>query len=143
MDSFDEPRIQGTPLYLGVIGKTESLNKQTLTDCILHPLISVWKRLPDKILLPTEGTSSAYLSIWAERNGIETQSLDANYVKLGRKAGFLRDAMIAKEATHLLVFLGTRSQKNEEMATRETKKGKHVYVVDATSHGLTEWVLEG
>ena len=142
MDTFDEPRTQGTPLYLGVIGKTESLNKQTLVDCILHPLVSVWKRLPDKVLLPTEGTSSAYISIWAERNDIDTQSLDANFVKLGRKAGFLRDAMIAKEATHLLVFLGTRSQKNEEIATRETKKGKHVYVVDATSHGLTEWVLE-
>ena len=142
MDPFDEPFKQGTPLYLGVLGKTDTLTKQKLSEEILHPLLSLWSRLPDKVFLPSEGTSSALLSIWAEQNHIEFQSLDANYQKLGRKAGFLRDAMITKEATHLLVFLGTRSQKNEQIAIREVKKGKHVYAVDPKTFDLTEYTTE-
>lgn len=142
MDLFDEPLKQGTPLYLGVLGKTDSLTKQKLSEEILHPLLSLWTRLPDKVLLPSEGTSSALISIWAEQNNIEFQSFDANYQKLGRKAGFLRDAMITKEATHLLVFLGTRSQKNEQIAIREVKKGKHVYAVDPKSFELTEYTTD-
>ena len=142
MDSFDEPLNQGIPLYLGVLGKTDTLTKQKLSEEILHPLLSLWLRLPDKVLLPSEGASSALIGMWAEQNNIESQSLDANYQKLGRKAGFLRDAMITKEATHLLVFLGTRSQKNEQIAIRETKKGKHVYAVDPKTFDLTEYTTD-
>jgi hypothetical protein len=142
MDLFDEPLTQGTPLYFGVLGKTDTLTKQKLSEEILHPLLSLWSRLPDKVLLPSEGTSSALISIWAEQNNVEFQSFDANYQKLGRKAGFLRDAMITKEATHLLVFLGTRSQKNEQIAIREVKKGKHVYTVDPKTFDLTEYTTD-
>ena len=142
MDPFDEPLCQGTPLYLGVLGKTETITKQKLSEEILHPLLALWTRLPDKVLLPSEGASSSLLSLWANQNNIEVQSLDANYQKLGRKAGFLRDSMIIKEATHLLVFLGTRSQKNEQIAIRETKKGKHVYAVDPKSLEVSEYTTE-
>jgi hypothetical protein len=86
--------------------------------------------------------SSVLISIWAERNEIDSQMIEADYRKLGRRAGFLRDAMILKECTHLLVFLGLRSQKNEEIATREAKKGKKVYTIHPKSWEIAELTYE-
>lgn len=138
----DEKPSRGEPLYVGVLGKTDSITQEKLCHEIVNPLLSLWKRMPDKFILSSEGTSSILLSVWAERNEIDYQLLEADYRKLGRRAGFLRDAMIVKEATHLLVFLGLRSQKNEEIAMREAKKGKHVYTVHPKTWEITELVYE-
>ena len=140
MDLFGETLERGKPLYLGVLGKTESITPLHVADEIMNPLLSLWERMPDKMILPDEGTSSALLNLWAERNEIELQSLQADYFRLGRKAGFVRDAMIVKECTHLLVFLGQRSQKYEQIALREAKKGKIVYTVSPKTFELTELV---
>ena len=140
MDLFGETLERGKPLYLGVLGKTESITPLHVADEIMNPLLSLWERMPDKMILPDEGTSSALLNLWAERNEIELQSLQADYFRLGRKAGFVRDAMIVKECTHLLIFLGQRSQKYEQIALREAKKGKIVYTVSPKTFELTELV---
>ncbi len=142
MDIFDEKIEQTKPFYLGVLGKTETIDNKKLTEQILQPLLEEWGRLPDKIIQSSEGASSYLLGLWAERHQIELQSLHADYFKLGKRAGFLRDAMILKETTHLLVFLGTKSQKNEEMAVREAKKGKHVFTVHPKTLEITELVVE-
>ncbi len=142
MNLFEEKPQRGEPLYVGVLGKTESITQDKLSTEILYPLLSLWGRLPDKLIVSSEGMSSVLFSIWAERNEIESQMIEADYRKLGRRAGFLRDAMILKECTHLLVFLGVRSQKNEEVAMREAKKGKKVYTIHPKSWEIAELTYE-
>lgn len=130
------------PIILGVLGKHESIKKQTIHDEILHPLVSVLGRLPDKIIGPEEGISSAYISIWADRNEIPIQMLNADWRKLQRKAGILRDARILKESTHLVIFQGPRSKIYEQTAIREVKKGKQVFIVDHESQEIAELSVE-
>lgn len=141
MDPFGETFVKRTPIYFGILGKTEKATQQRIYEDVLHPLLSEWSRFPDKMIVSSEGTSSALLSIWAERNEIECQVIEADYRKLGRKAGFLRDARIVKECTHLLVVVTPRSDKLQQVAEREAKKGKVVYTVDSTTFELTELIV--
>jgi len=94
------------------------------------------------VLLPTEGNTSIFIQIWAERNKIPCTPIEADWSRMGRKARALRDSRIVKEATHLLFFLGKRSDYYEKMAIRELKKGKIVYTIDATEGALTQWIAE-
>lgn len=142
MNPLEEKPQRGEPLYVGVLGKTESITQDKLSTEILNPLLSIWGRLPEKLIVSSEGMSSVLFSIWAERNEVESQMIEADYRKLGRRAGFLRDAMIVKESTHLLVFLGVRSQKNEEVAMREAKKGKKVYTIHPKTWEIAELTYE-
>jgi hypothetical protein len=144
MDSFlDEPRSQGQPIYLGILGIHNKITKEDIHEKILHPLMSVFGRLPDKILLPSEGTSSAYINIWAEKQHIDTHCVEADWKKFQKKAAILRDARILKECTHLLTFLGPRSRSNEQTAIRQVKKGKQVFLVEHTPVEMYEIVVEG
>lgn len=142
MDFENEIRVVGKPISLGILGKREQLTKDDIHEKILHPLISAIGRLPDKILIPSEGTSSAYITLWAERANIETHCVEADWKKLQRKAAFLRDARIMKESTHLLIFIGSRSKSYEQTAIQQAKKGKEVYVVDSDSLNLCQYVVE-
>lgn len=141
MDFFNEVRVVGKPISLGVLGKREQVTKTDIHEKILHPLVSAIGRLPDKMLIPAEGTSSAYITLWAENTNIETHCVEADWKKLQRKAAFLRDARIMKESTHLLIFLGTRSKAYEQTAILQAKKGKEVYVVDDTL-SMCQYVVE-
>ncbi len=142
MNPFNETPCRGDPLYVGILGKTEGITQEKLIQEVVFPLVSLWGRLPEKLILSSEGMSSILFSIWAERNEVEYQMLEADYRKLGRRAGFLRDSMIVKECTYLLVFLGVRSQKNEEIAMREAKKGKKVYTIHPKTWEITELSCE-
>ena len=142
MDFENETRIQGQPIYLGILGKHETINKETLHEKILHPLVSSLGRLPEKVLLPSEGQSSAYITIWAERAGIDVHCVEADWRKFQRRAAILRDARILRECTHLLVFLGARSESNERTAIREVKKGKEVFTVDHSSFELCQLLVD-
>jgi hypothetical protein len=143
MDFLDtETRVYGEPIYLGILGSHEKINKESIHEKILHPLISALGRLPEKILLPSTGMSSALISIWAERTGVDVHSVEADWKKFQRRAAILRDARILKESTHLLVFLGARSESNERTAIRELKKGKQVFTVDHASLELCQLLLD-
>lgn len=142
MDFDSETRIVGKPIYLGILGTHNTITKEEIHDKILHPLMSVLGRIPDKLILPSEGTSSAFISIWAERSHIDTQCVEADWRKFQRKAGILRDARILKECTHLLVFLGIKSRSNEQVAIRHAKKGKQVFLVEPNPIELCEIVVE-
>lgn len=142
MDLFDEPLLHGEPLVLGVVGIHTTITKEEIHETILHPLVSVLGRLPDKMILPAEGMSSAYLSIWAERNRIDAQAVKADWTKFQRKAGILRDARILKEATHLLVFVGPKSRRYEQTAIQQCKKGKRVFLVEPNPVDMIEIVVE-
>ena len=143
MDDFlEETRCVGQPIYLGILGKHETISKNDIHESILHPLISAMGRLPDKMYMPSDGLSSAYLSIWSDKHHIESQIVEADWKRFGRKAGFLRDSRILKESTHLLIFNGPRSKTNEATGIREAKKGKQVFLVDNGSLSITELVVE-
>jgi hypothetical protein len=142
MEFESEIRIVGKPIYLGVLGIHNQITKEEIHEKVLHPLMSVLGRMPDKILLPSEGTSSALISIWAERGHIDTQCVEADWRKFQRKAGILRDARILKECTHLLTFVGAKSRSNEATAIRHAKKGKQVFLVEHSPIELCEIVVE-
>jgi hypothetical protein len=142
MDFLDEPRTIGTPILLGILGIHNQITKEEIHEKILHPLMSVLGRLPEKILLPSEGTSSAYISIWAERNNIDTHCVEADWRKFQRKAGILRDARILKESTHLVVFVGSKSRSNEQTAIRQAKKGKQVFLIEHSPIKMCEIIVE-
>ena len=142
MDFESEIRIQGKPIALGILGIHNTITKEEIHEKVLHPLMSVLGRLPDKILVPSEGTSSAYISLWAERNHIDTQCVEADWRKFQRKAAILRDARILKEATYLLVFVGSKSRTNEQTAIRQVKKGKQVFLVEPNPIEMCELVVE-
>jgi hypothetical protein len=59
MDFESEIRIQGKPIHVGILGIHNTITKEEIHEKVLHPLMSVLGRLPDKILVPSEGTSSA------------------------------------------------------------------------------------
>jgi hypothetical protein len=142
MDFDKDIRIVGKPILLGVLGKHEQITKQDIHEKILHPLMSAIGRLPDKLFVPSEGTSSAYITLWAERANVETVCVDADWRKLQRRAGIMRDARIQRESTHLLIFVGARSKSYEQTGIREAKKGKQVYLVDHDTLDLCELVVE-
>ena len=143
MEFDTDYKVQGKPIYLGILGSHSQVNKQDIHERILHPIMSILGRLPDKLLIPSEGQSSAFISIWAERSHVEAQTIEADWRRLQRRAALLRDARIVKESTHLLVFLGTRSRANELTAIKQAKKGKIVFTVDHATLEVSELVVEG
>jgi hypothetical protein len=130
-------------IILGFLGNSAASKwtRDTISETIMNPLLSEIERLPDTILMPTDGNTSILLNIWADRQKIPCQPIDADWSRVGRKARIMRDARILKESTHLVFFLGIRSDYYEKMAIREAKKGKIVFTVDSVSGELIQWVL--
>ena len=138
----DTPLTQSRPVTLGILGQSSKWTRDTIAEGVMNPLISELGKLPFNILMPSEGDTSMLLQIWAERQGIGHQVLDADWKRLGRKARALRDGRILKESTHLLFFLGNRSDYYEKVAIREAKKGKVVFTMDPESNELVQWIVQ-
>lgn len=131
------------PMILGVLGTSSDKHwtPTTIQEEIVYPILAELERLPDALVLPAEGLTNTYISAWAERQNIPLTPIQADWQRLGRRAGILRDGRILKDATHLVFFLGPRSDTLEKVAMRELKKGKIVFSVDATTHELAQLVL--
>ena len=132
------------PMCLGILGQSSDQfwTKETITEQLLQPIASELGRLPESVLVGAEGQTSMLIEWWAARLDLPIQVFEANWAKLGKRARALRDARIVKEATHLLVFMGQRSDSYEATAIRELKKGKTVFTVDAKTHELQELTLD-
>jgi hypothetical protein len=105
-------------------------NKVTSTDNQEHtltPMLEELGRLPDIILLPSEGHSSIYVADWAESLHIKTQVFQSDWTRNGRSAQRIRDERMQKECTHALVYLSNRSDRLEKYAESLAKKGKIVF----------------
>ena len=115
-----------TIIILGVFGYQ---NKVTVVDIqeIMTAILQEIERLPDKILIPSEGNSSMYLQDWAESLHIKTQIFQSDWMRNGKMAQRFRDERIQKECTHALVFLSNRSDRLEKYAESLAKKGKIVF----------------
>lgn len=139
-DSFIK---EESPFTLGVIGYSSSSfwSKESILSNIINPLLDELKQSPESILLPSDGHTSLLLESWAEINDVKVTAYSADWKSLGRRARALRDSRIIKESSHLLFFIGSRSDYYEKMAIREVKKGKIVYTVDPSSKDLIQWIL--
>lgn len=115
-----------TIIVVGVFGYQ---NKMLFADVqeILTGILQEIGRLPDKILIPSEGNSSMYLQDWAESLHIKTQIFQSDWMRNGKSAQRFRDERIQKECTHALVFLSNRSDRLEKYADSLAKKGKIVF----------------
>ena len=136
------PVLKGEAIILGFLGHSSAAKwtRNSMADLILNPLMGEIDKLPNILLIPTEGNTSTLLQIWAERMNIEYQAIDSDWTRLGRRARALRDGRILKESTHLVFFLGSRSDYYEKIAIREVKKGRKVFAVDPKTGTLEEWV---
>jgi hypothetical protein len=117
------------PIFLGVIGSRNDCNQNKILEEVMNPILQELKRTPDKIILPAEGTSTIFISDWADILKIPSQTYDADWKRHLRRAKFLRDARIQQESTHYLIFLNKRSKFNESLANRLARKGSTVFTV--------------
>ena len=129
-------------IILGFLGYSSAgkWTRESMSELVLNPLIGEMNKIPNTLLIPAEGNTSTLLQIWAERLNIEYQAIDSDWTRLGRKARALRDGRILKESTHLVFFLGSRSDYYEKIAIREVKKGRKVFAIDPKTGVLEEWV---
>ncbi len=136
-----EEEVLPTKFILGVLGNSSASfwTMQTIQETLLTPITEEQGKAPEQILLPTDGTTSLLLETWAGKKKVESKVYSADWKVLGRRARAIRDSQIIKESSHLLVFLGGRSDYYEKMAIRELKKGKTIYTVDSKTHELAEW----
>ena len=128
---------------LGVLGSSSaaSWTSQTLLEKVLEPISGTLEKLPVKLLLPADGTTSLLLETWAGKNKVDSKVYSADWKVLGRRARAIRDSQIMKESSHLLIFLGGRSDYYEKIAIREVKKGKVVFTIDSKTFELAQWEL--
>ncbi len=134
----DEDTLQrGTPVYLGILGSRPDGIQDTYLYEILGPILQELGRLPDKVLLPSEGLSSVYISDWADTLHIPSQMYEADWKLHQRRAKIFRDSRIQSESTHFLVFLNKRSEYNEKLSIRLARKGHVVFTV-----GYADWAVE-
>jgi hypothetical protein len=134
-DIIFEPNI----IILGIFGSSNKITENDIQDNILTLILQELKRIPDKILIPSEGNSSIYISDWADALKIKTQIFQADWIRNGKIAQIIRDDRIAKECTHALVFLSKKSTRLEKLAEKMCKKGKTVFT---SSHNQTLIQLE-
>jgi hypothetical protein len=132
---------KGQAIFLGVIGSRNDCNQEKILENVLNPILQELKRTPDKIILPAEGTSTIYISDWADVLKIPSQTYDADWKRHQRRAKFLRDARIQQESTHYLIFLNKRSEFNLKLANRLAKQGHTVFTV-ASNWEVDELTVE-
>lgn len=136
-EQLTEPEL----LILAVFGHHNKITEQDLYEYCIHPLLQEWKRLPDKVLLPSEGDSSIYLQDWAESTSLTTQVFHTDWIRHGKIAQILRDDRMQKECTHALLLLGPKEGKLDKLSEKLARKGKRVFTLSHTQR-LTEVVCE-
>jgi hypothetical protein len=127
---------KGNPIYLGIIGSRNDMNQTEITEEILLLILQELERPPDRVILPSEGTSSIFISDWADTLNISCQIYEADWTRHHRRAKMVRDFRIQSESTHFLVFLNKRSEFNEKLANRLAKQGKLVFTVNYADRAL-------
>jgi hypothetical protein len=116
-----------TSTVLGVLGTRSNVRVEDLEAQILGPFLEAWG-IPDAIILPAEGDSSYALQTWAQIKEIPVRLVAADWSKQGPRASLLRDATIQREATHLVLLQGPRSNKLAALAQRLHRKGRPVVI---------------
>jgi len=120
-------RSEPEKIVLGVLGTRSSICLEDIETNIIAPVLEAWGT-PDELIIPIEGDTSHALQMWADARSIPVIRVSCEWAKLGRKAGLLRDARIQREATHLLMLQGPRSNALMHTAIRLERKGRRVVI---------------
>ena len=126
------------PVYLGILGSRNDMTKQDICEKVLHPMIDTVGKLPEKILVPTEGTSNIYIGDWAEKQKIPIAQYHSDWRRDGKKARVLRDSRILQEATHLICVNGPKSDYYERLGSKWLKKKSGVFVLEYPTQELVQ-----
>ena len=142
-DSFEPATVEKKEMIIGFLGSSSSKewNQNIILEKIIKPLLSEEGRTPDSVLLPSDGSTSLLLEVWAQKSKIPCSVITADWKKLGRRASCLRDQKIIKEANCLVFFKGVKSDFYEKAAIREAKKGRIVYTIEPDTRELVKWEL--
>jgi hypothetical protein len=114
-------------VVLGVLGIRSNIRCEDIDANIIGPIIEAWG-LPDEVILPAEGDSSQAIQSWAQLKNIPISLVGCDWVAQGKRAGIFRDARIQREATHLLLLQGPRSNALSSLAERLGRKGRPVVI---------------
>ncbi len=126
------------PVWLGILGARNDMNKTDICEKVLHPIIDTIGKLPEKIIVPSEGNSNLFIGDWAEKQKIPTAQLYADWKRDGKRARVLRDNRIVQEATHLVCVNGPKSDYYEKLGTRWLKKKSGIFVLDFPTQELCQ-----
>jgi hypothetical protein len=131
MEFTDETNIlsKTAPIYLGVLGSHSAVDEVKIRETLLQPILQELGRMPDKLIVPSEGNSSVYITDWGEQMKIETQIYEPDWRRHQKRAKIYRDSRIQKESTHFIVFLNKRTNTNEMLANRLARQGKVIFTV--------------
>lgn len=66
---------------------------------------------------------------WARENGVMINSYPADWDRYGKRAGYIRNAIMAENATHLIVFWDGKSKGTKNMIDSAFKKNLSVTVI--------------
>lgn len=110
---------------LGVIGTRSSVRYADMDEQVLAPVLEAWG-IPDELVLPAESESSYVLQAWATRTGIPVRLVSADWIRNGKRASAMRDAIIQREATHFVLLQGPRSTALTTLAGRLYRKKRPV-----------------
>ena len=133
---------KGQPMFLGILGSRQDGTQEKYLYEILGPILQELGRVPDKVILPSEGISTIYISDWADSLKIPTQLYEADWRLHQRRAKVFRDSRIQTEATHFLVFLNKRSESNEKLAIRLARKGCTVFTIQYKDWSMEQLTVE-
>lgn len=109
----------------GVLGTRNSVRYEDIEIDVLNPALAKWGD-PEEIILALDSDSGHIIHSWAERHKIPVRIITADWIKHGRRAGVLRDACIQREASHLILLQGPRSNALSQLASRLSRKGRNV-----------------
>jgi hypothetical protein len=135
----DEPEVAPSNEFtLGILGSSDASywNANTMAETI-NAILEETEKLPTTINLPAKGITSLLIQAWGEKQNIVCKPVDSDWIRLGKKARALQDSRIIKDSSHLLFFVGSRSDYYEKIAIREAKR-KVVYTIDAKTKEIVK-----
>lgn len=116
-----------TRIVFGVLGTRNKMSYEDFVAQILDPTVEAWG-LPAEIIAPADGESAEVLQAWAAHRRIPVCLVAADWTRNGKRAGMLRDARIQRDASHLILLQGPRSNALTQLAGRLQRKDRPVVI---------------
>jgi hypothetical protein len=114
-------------IVLGIFGCKNKMPQSQISEQIINPMLEKLQRMPDRLLIPSEGDSSLYIQDWAESMNIPCSIFYPDWKKMGKRAQIMRDIKIQSECTHALIFLSNKTNRYKKISESMAKKNKKVF----------------
>jgi hypothetical protein len=128
-----KPIAEPTLYVLGFMGIRNGVSYEEMQTNILAPVVEAWG-IPDEVVTPAEGDATQAIITWCHNHNVPLRLVSCDWAKQGKRAGMMRDARLQKEATHLVLLQGPRSNKLAELAVKLERK--HYPVVISPRPGM-------